>query len=162
MKRITAIGSTAAGVLLLAAITSSSFTSKSNTVDNPVSVKGAQSSQSELKAAPKVKPICDGTTITTDCAVGEVNYSTYIYHPAVPEKSHSVTTTTYQKKIVGYCTLCNDGTYSPSCATGSGACSWHQGVAEWNAPEYSTVPVSNTSIVIDAPAQDAYYEKVLQ
>lgn len=41
-----------------------------------------------------------------------------------------------RKKIVGHCTLCCDGSYSPSCATGRGACSWHGGVCEWNAPIY--------------------------
>ena len=41
-----------------------------------------------------------------------------------------------KKNIIGYCTLCNDG--STSSATGRGACSWHGGVAEWNHPIYET------------------------
>jgi len=41
-----------------------------------------------------------------------------------------------RKRIVGYETLCNDG--SSSDATGRGACSWHGGVAEWNHPIYET------------------------
>jgi len=41
-----------------------------------------------------------------------------------------------KKHIVGYCTLCADG--STSSATGRGACSWHGGVAEWNHPIYET------------------------
>ena len=107
-------------------------------------------------------PICDGTTITNDCAVDGVNYSTYVYHEAVPEKSHTETVTTYKEEVSGYCTLCVDGTYSPSCATGRGACSYHSGVAQWNAPRYRNAPVYNTRTVVDAPAQGAYYEKVAE
>lgn len=40
--------------------------------------------------------------------------------------------------ISGYRTLCRDGEYSPSNAKGRGACSHHGGVADWNAPVYST------------------------
>lgn len=39
-----------------------------------------------------------------------------------------------RKHVVGYCTLCCDG--STSDATGRGACSWHGGVCEWNHPIY--------------------------
>jgi len=49
-----------------------------------------------------------------------------LYDKVNPEKRH----------IVGYCTLCADG--STSSATGRGACSWHGGVAEWNHPIYET------------------------
>lgn len=41
-----------------------------------------------------------------------------------------------RKRIVGYETLCSDG--SSSSATGRGACSWHGGVAQWNHPIYET------------------------
>jgi tetratricopeptide (TPR) repeat protein len=41
-----------------------------------------------------------------------------------------------KKRITGYCSKCCDGTFSPSCATGRGACSHHGGVCEPNAPEY--------------------------
>jgi len=41
-----------------------------------------------------------------------------------------------RKRIIGYETLCSDGTSSN--ATGRGACSWHGGVAEWNHPIYET------------------------
>lgn len=108
----------------------------------------------------KSKPICDGVSIQSNCEVDGVSYKTYIYHPAVPEKSHIETITTYRQQITGYCTLCNDGTYSPSCATGRGACSYHGGVAVWNAPVYSNVPEYNTKTVIDVPAKNEYYEKL--
>lgn len=39
-----------------------------------------------------------------------------------------------RKHVIGYCTLCCDGTTSD--ATGRGACSWHGGVCEWNHPIY--------------------------
>jgi hypothetical protein len=130
-----------------------------------ISSKEKSTSQSKTistKSKPKAKLSCDGTTVTTHCVLDGVNYSTYIYHAAVPEKSHTETVTTYQKEITGYCTLCNDGTYSPTCATGSGACSWHHGVQEWNAPVYTNTPVYSTKTVVDAPAQAAYYEKVAE
>lgn len=43
-----------------------------------------------------------------------------------------------RKRIIAYRTLCCDGTYSPSNAKGRGACSWHGGVCNWNAPVYET------------------------
>lgn len=110
----------------------------------------------------KIAPICDGKTITSNCEIDSVSYSTYIYHPAIAEKSHTETVTTYKEVFIGYCTLCNDGTYSPSCATGRGACSYHGGVAEWNAARYSTKPEYSTKTVIDTPAKEAYYEKVVK
>lgn len=162
MNKRTIIGVAISGVLLLGIIgsganndqTSKSNISKQNNVTPSATVKA--------QAASRAKPICDGTTVTTDCTVDRVNYSTYIYHPAVSEKSHTETVTTYEKKVTGYCTLCNDGTYSPSCATGRGACSWHGGVQEWNAPEYTNTPVYTTKTIIDTTAQAAYYEKVVE
>lgn len=62
--------------------------------------------------------------------------------PAVPDK----------KVITGYCTLCNDGTFSPSCAVGRGACSWHGGVNAYSVAEYRTI--AGTPAV---PAQPAVY-----
>lgn len=159
MNKRVIVGLATVGVLLVGAAgsgTNNSQTPKPS-VDN-ISSSTAVNTQ----AKPKAKPICDGTEITTDCSVDGVDYSTYIYHAAVPEKTHSETVTTYQKQITGYCTLCNDGTYSPSCATGRGACSWHGGVQEWNAPEYTNTPLYSTNVVVDAPAQAAYYEKVPQ
>jgi hypothetical protein len=113
------------------------------------------------KKPEKVIPTCDGTIVTASCTLDGASYKTYIYHPAVAEKTHAETETTYREEITGYCTLCSDGTYSPSCATGRGACSHHGGVAQWNAPILRNVPVNSTKTVIDAPAQEAYYEKVV-
>ena len=155
--------SLATSSILLLGIVGSSANHSQNS-KTAISKDDSSSSSLSVKsqAAPEAKPICDGTTITTDCTADGINYSTYVYHPAVPEKSHTETVTTYQKTVTGYCTLCNDGTYSPSCATGRGACSYHDGVQEWNAPEYTNTPVYSTKTIIDAPAQAAYYEKVAE
>jgi hypothetical protein len=51
------------------------------------------------------------------------------YKPGIPDR----------KEVVGYCTLCNDGTFSPSCAVGRGACSWHGGVSAYNVARYRTI-----------------------
>ncbi len=59
---------------------------------------------------------------------------------------------------MGYCTLCRDGTYSPTCATGRGACSHHGGVAQWSAPIYNQVEYYEEVKVIDVPASKERYE----
>ena len=162
-----AVGFISVSVLLLAIIGGVTGKSQPSKLSNAKSANSTHSKRASSRTAnsqtkSKAKPICDGTNVTADCVVDGVNYSTYVYHPAVPEKTHTETVTTYQRKVTGYCTLCNDGTYSPSCATGRGACSWHGGVQEWNAPEYENIPVSTTNTIVDAPAQAAYYEKVVQ
>ena len=156
MRKRVLISSIVAGVILLSAI--------GNSVKQPESLNSNATinANSSTQVIEKVTPICDGTIVTKSCKVDDVNYSTYIYHPAVAEKSHNTTVTTYEEKVTSYCTQCNDGSYSPSCATGKGACSHHGGVAQWNAPRYSKVPTETIEKVIDTPAQEAYYEKVLQ
>lgn len=124
--------------------------------------KESPKTSTNKKSKPKPKPVCDGNKVTSNCELSGVAYKTYKYHAAVPAKSHTEQVTSYQQKVTGYCTLCQDGTYSPSCATGRGACSHHGGVAQWNAPRYSNVPVYTTKTIIDAPAKDAYYEKTPQ
>lgn len=156
MKRAVVVVISIVALLIVAFISQS-------TPDAPNSVtNNANSSGYVTQPVPKEKPTCDGTVITTSCVVDDISYSTYIYHPPIQEKSHTETVTTYEQQVVGYCTLCNDGTYSPSCATGSGACSHHGGVAQWNAPQYSSVPKTSTKKVIDSPAQEAFYEKVVE
>lgn len=122
-----------------------------------------QQVESLKSASPKTdKPVllCDGKNVKTDCSIDGVVYKTYIYHPAIAAVSHTETQTVYEKRQTGYCTLCDDGTYSPTCATGRGACSYHGGVAVWNAAVYENVPVQKTNTIIDKPAQDAYFEKI--
>lgn len=113
------------------------------------------------QAAIKAMSTCDGRKVISDCKLEGTIYKTYVYHPAVAEKTHIVIDTTYNDVVTSYCTLCNDGTYSPSCATGRGACSWHGGVAQWNAPRTSKVPVYANRVLIDTPAVAEHYEKVL-
>lgn len=119
--------------------------------------KAAAQEKAEKAKAAKIKalPVCDGTSITSNCKTDDGIYTTYVYHPAVAAKTHQET------EVTGYCTLCMDGTYSPSCATGRGACSYHGGVAQWNAPRTSRVPVYGSRLVVDVPAKEAYYDKVL-
>lgn len=156
MKKRIIIGAVVAGFFLIGAIGSSN---NQPTSPNLNASKPTPTASATKATAQVIKPTCDGLSVTMSCMLDGVTYSTYIYHPAIPEKSHTETVTTYKQEIIGYCTLCSDGTYSPTCATGRGACSHHGGVAQWNAPQYSTVPDYTTRIVIDSPAQKAYYEK---
>lgn len=105
-------------------------------------------------------PTCDGINVTSECQVDGVMYATYIYHPAVPEQSHIEEVTTTEQVISYYCTLCVDGTWSPSCAVGRGACSHHGGVAQYNAPVYSNETNTTENKVIDSEAVESYYETV--
>jgi len=129
--------------------------------------KAAKAKTAAIEKAAKAKaaaieamPVCDGVKVTASCKVDGGFYKTYTYHPAVVAKTHQETETTYKEQVTGYCTLCVDGTYSPSCATGRGACSHHGGVAQWNAPRTSRVPVYGTKLVVDVPAKEAYYDKI--
>ena len=70
------------------------------------------------------------------------------YSPGTPDR----------KEVVGFCTACNDGTLSPSCATGSGACSWHNGVAAYNVPQYRIIP--GIPAIEAQPAVYSYTSKV--
>jgi hypothetical protein len=153
MNKRALVGIITAGVLLLGVIGLTSGQSQPSSLDTTQSSSTSDTIQ-------KATPVCDGTVVTTNCALDNVDYLTYVYHPAVAEVSHNETVTTYKQEITSYCTLCNDDTYSPSCATGRGTCSYHGGVQEWNAPRYSSVPEYSTKNVIDTPAQEAYYEKI--
>lgn len=124
-------------------------------------VAAKEKAEKAKAAAIKAMPVCDGTNVTSSCKADGGIYKTYVYHPAVAAKTHQEAQVTYKEQVTGYCTLCVDGTYSPSCATGRGACSHHGGVAQWNAPRTSTVPVHSSKLVVDAPAKEAYYDKVL-
>lgn len=158
MNKKVVVGLISAGMLALAAVGGANG-------EKPSQLDATKTSTltTEVVNTPKrIVPTCDGATITDSCKLDGVHYETYIYHPSAAQKSHTETTTTYREEITGYCTLCNDGTYSPSCATGRGACSYHGGVAQWNAPRSRSVAVDNTRTIVDAPAQKAYYEKVLE
>jgi hypothetical protein len=149
----------ATGVVLLGLSGSGSTPQASKSASPQVK---SESISKAIEPPAKVKQVCDGVNVKSDCTLEGASYKTYVYHPAVPEKSHTEQVTTYNKEVTGYCTLCGDGTYSPSCATGRGACSWHGGVAQWNAPRYGNVPVTSTKTVVDEPAKAAYYEKVVE
>ena len=154
MKKRTILAIVSGGLILIGIIGSGSHSS------TPGAVSNTQASIENVTE--KAKPRCDGSTVTTNCTLDGATYKTYIYHPAVAEKTHTETVTTYHEEVTGYCTLCNDNTYSPSCATGRGACSWHGGVAQWNAPISRKVPVESTKTVVDSPAIEAYVEKTAE
>lgn len=86
--------------------------------------------------------------------------NTYVFKslitPAVAYQPGSPDT----QKIVGYCTLCNDGSFSPSCAVGRGACSHHGGVAAYDVGEY--VAVRGTPEVPAKPAVYSYTPKTFE
>lgn len=107
---------------------------------------------------PTPTPTCDGITVTKDCVLNGVLYTTYIYHPAVPATTHVEQRSATEKVQTGTCTLCRDGTWSPTCAVGRGACSHHGGVAQYDAPVYDYQTTTWEETVQDSPAQDAYYE----
>lgn len=158
VKKRIFIGSIVAGMLLIGAIGNGQGS-------QPAKLNATQTNTTSSVSQDTVKESiskCDGVTVTASCILDGVSYETYIYHPAVTEKTHTETVTSYTQEVTGYCTLCSDGTYSPSCATGRGACSHHGGVAQWNAPVFRSVPVSSSKTVVDAPAQEAYYEKILK
>jgi hypothetical protein len=130
--------------------------------DEESSQKERKRNSKEISSDAKLKKnavqICDGINIIENCELNGNQYTLYKYYPAVEEKSHAKTVTKYKEEIVGYCTLCNDGTYSPTCATGRGACSHHGGVAQWNAPVYDQVAYYEEVKVIDTPAVAERYE----
>ena len=161
------------GILLLIIVVGSYQNNEdlqNNNLKNEQSEEEIDNSKEEVTTPPTTEektekeeiPTCDGTTIVKDCEVDGIIYSIYKYYPAEEEKYHYETITTYEQKITGYCTLCNDGTYSPTCATGKGACSHHGGVKEWNAPVYSEVAKQEQKKVIDSPAVPERWEKIVQ
>jgi len=159
MKKRYIVGIVTAGIIFLGAIGSGSDQPQTSTLHNSQPVTSSSVTEAQT---PVATPACDGTVITASCVADGVNYSKYVYYPAVAEKSHNETVTTYKQEISSYCTLCNDGTYSPSCATGRGACSHHGGVDQLDAPRYSNVPVNTTTTIIDAPAKEAYFDKIAE
>lgn len=104
-------------------------------------------------------PTCDGTSVTKNCKYEGVKYKIYQYYPEVEEKSHFETTYTYEN-YEDSCTLCVDGTWSPTCATGRGACSWHGGVQEYDATRIKTKKIEHKNKVIDESYQKAYVHKI--
>ena len=104
-------------------------------------------------------PTCDGISITSNCLVDGITYSKYIYHPAKEavthvEKVQTGTETTTSSPYI----LCNDGFHWGS-MTHRGACSGHNGVADFEHVDTYEIPVYQEQIVEDSPAQNEYYEK---
>ena len=104
-------------------------------------------------------PTCDGISITSNCIVDGITYSKYIYHPAKEAVTHveNVQTGTETRTSSPYI-LCNDGFHWGSMKH-RGACSGHNGVADFEHVDTYEIPVYQEQIVEDSPAQDEYYEK---
>ena len=104
-------------------------------------------------------PTCDGISITSNCIVDGITYSKYIYHPAKEAVTHveNVQTGTETRTSSPYI-LCNDGFHWGS-MTHRGACSGHNGVADFEHVDTYEIPVYQEQIIEDSPAQDEYYEK---
>ena len=124
--------------------------------------KSAEESVGEGNGENKIILTCDGDKITKNCELNGIEYLIYKYYPAVEAVYRTETIKTYKKEIVGYCTLCRNGKYSPTCATGRGACSHHGGVAQWNAPVYRDVPHYEEQKVLVSPAIPERYEKIIK
>ena len=116
----------------------------------------------ELNAPLEAKLAEEISSSTPSCDTQEQGYcerspGDYFYKtlvtPAVEYKAGTPDT----RVVTGYCTLCNDGTFSPSCAVGRGACSYHSGVASYNVAEYRTIP--GTSAVQAQAAVYSYESK---
>jgi hypothetical protein len=110
----------------------------------------------EAKIADKISsstPSCD----SLDEGFCQKTSGEYVYKTLITSAVAYKSGTPDRKEIIGYCTLCNDGTLSPSCAVGRGACSWHGGVASYNVPEYRTIP--GTPAVQAQPAVYSYTSK---
>ena len=133
-----------------------------NKKDEKPQEKQQENSQDEnTKEKKEELPTCDGKKVTSNCKVGDITYLKYIYHPAQKAVMHTekVQTGTKNEYSNPY-TLCADG--SRSGATGKGACSKHGGVAEWKHRDLIKVPIYEEKTIIDSPAKNEYYEKVVK
>jgi len=96
--------------------------------------------------APKQAEIIDKIKSSTPlCESVEKGYcqkssEDYVYKTVITPAVAYKPGTPDREEITGYCTLCRDGTFSPSCAVGRGACSWHGGVASYGVPKYRIIP----------------------
>lgn len=104
-------------------------------------------------------PTCDGISITSNCIFDGITYSKYIYHPAKEAVTHVENVQTgIETRTSSPYILCNDGFHWGSMKH-RGACSGHNGVADFEHVDTYEIPVYQEQIVEDSPAQDEYYEK---
>jgi hypothetical protein len=136
---------------------------RNNVVKNDKKEEKKEDTKEEKKEKENKKeeqlPTCDGISITSNCLVDGITYSKYIYHPAKEAVTHveNVQTGTETRTSSPYI-LCNDGFHWGS-MTHRGACSGHNGVADFEHVDTYEIPVYQEQIVEDSPAQDEYYEK---
>ena len=99
-------------------------------------------------------PTCDGISITSNCLVDGITYSKAKEAVTHVENVQTGTETRTSSPYI----LCNDGFHWGS-MTHRGACSGHNGVADFEHVDTYEIPVYQEQIVEDSPAQDEYYEK---
>lgn len=87
MKKRLVIGSVAAGLILIGAISHPGNNENTGTH----SAQTNNSTPAVKESIPKL-PTCDGKDVTTSCVLKGVKYTKYVYHPKVAEKSHTETT----------------------------------------------------------------------
>ena len=143
----------------------------------PIAVTLAQ--DSGRKATKNLNlPTCNGTSISHSCQIDGVNYATYIYHPESAAVTHVVhhpavthTVTTYvqanEGKYAGSqaTAKCADGSYNGADPYYSWTCNYHGGVAAigpFSNTQTITDQAAYDETVTDAPAQAAYYDKVVK
>lgn len=56
-------------------------------------------------------PTCDGSSVTVACVLDGVRYNRYIYHPAVPQQSHTEARYSTEEVASCTCTLCMNDTW---------------------------------------------------
>ncbi|GHT83434.1 hypothetical protein FACS1894125_7060 [Actinomycetota bacterium] len=141
----------------------SSISSSSTHSTTPAQPAPKEKTKTEYEKKTELEnAVTEKTKKCEDVETGFCNYSSTkiadfriksISKPAEPAKPAVPAVT---RDVVDYCTLCNDGTYSPSCATGRGACSHHGGVAQWNAKRTHTVTERSAQPAV--PAKPAQYD----
>lgn len=96
MKRRGIIVSSILVLFILGAVGTQPSDNKVGTVNNSYDSQTVTDLLSEPKDEIET-PVCDGKIITTDCVSEGIEYSKYIYHEAIIEKSHNETITNYRE-----------------------------------------------------------------
>ena len=96
MKRRGIIVSSILVLFILGAVGTQPSDNKVETVNNSYDSQTVTDLVSEPKDEIET-PVFDGKIITTDCVSEGIEYSKYIYHEAIIEKSHNETITNYRE-----------------------------------------------------------------
>lgn len=125
----------------------------STKVDAKINELNAPKEQLIASSIKQATPLCDSVASGFCQRESGIYYNKVLITPEVPYRP----STPDRHELIGFCTRCRDGSLSPSCAVGSGACSWHGGVAAYNEPQYKTIPGSPE--IPGKPAEYSYTVK---